>query len=87
MHQRCLFKFCNIQRYIPSQLKGDCILERKKYVPLSCRYNCGSICDPLIENPALSANIELKVRDDFICTGRFPAELRLLHQGGNYRGF
>ena len=34
------------------------------------------ICDPLSENQALSTNIEI----NFICTGSFPAKLRLLHQ-------
>jgi len=38
------------------------------------------ICDPLSENPALPANI--RVRGDFIRTGRFPAKLRLLCHGG-----
>ena len=34
-------------------------------------------CDPLSENPALSANIEFEVRGKFICTSRSLTKLRL----------
>ena len=40
------------------------------------------ICDPLSENLALPTIIEFELER----TGLYPAKLRLLHQGGNYRG-
>ena len=41
---------------------------------------------PTERKPGTYCKYWVRFRGNFIHTGRFPAKLRLLHQGGNYRG-
>ena len=55
-------------------LSGNFTFVRMRRADVMLNYN---ICDPLIENPALCANIEFELEAIFIRTGRFPGKLRL----------
>ena len=52
-------------------------------VCIQCSFFVKYNCDLLSENPALPANIEFELEAItlYIHRGRFPAKLRLLHQG------
>ena len=45
-----------------------------------------TISDLLSENPALPTNIEFELEAILSVHVIFPVKVRLLHQGGNYRG-